>query len=489
MQGPHTHTPRSWKLISIFLLLTCLTTGQAQISPRKLESNSYIQRQSSYDEVSETKNLRLNAVVEQGLRKNYDQTLRGMADEILDLDWKDSYQKFWYPEFKLSMTTTSQRIGRLRQGSKGSSGIGTSPTGTLGLELGDYTLFNWGKDYLDYLSTKTTFKRSKSFLEELRRNLKHDLIIKFFSLKKVKEIEKIKKDQLRNSSFIYRLAKEKVSLRKITRQEFYLAREEYLRSQQEYFEAKKDAGLADEEMAFSLTDPPGTRYLLVENLKFKKVQTTYTEAIKISELRNSEVLNAQNALKVAHNDYELSVKENLPLPKFTMNFGAYNYNFSKNINNTEYETSPGSSDLEIVASVNATWSINGPGGFFNSRTNRKSLIKRNIAERNVRKFSHSAKSKIRDLYRKISNSESQVEILKTRKLNLQQIFDIMLEKYINKKARLLDLREIRQDLTESEVLYENEKFNHLQNKILLAQTMGLGDFPGENFENLAELEK
>ena len=40
-------------------------------------------------------------------------------------------------------------------------------------------------------------------------------------------------------------------------------------------------------------------------------------------------------------------------------------------------------------------------------------------------------------------------------------------------------------MTQADVLYEYTKYRHLEEKVNLANTMGLEDFPGENFEDLA----
>jgi hypothetical protein len=41
-------------------------------------------------------------------------------------------------------------------------------------------------------------------------------------------------------------------------------------------------------------------------------------------------------------------------------------------------------------------------------------------------------------------------------------------------------------MTETEILFANTVFSHLAEKVELAKTIGLEDFPGENFESVAK---
>lgn len=63
---------------------------------------------------------------------------------------------------------------------------------------------------------------------------------------------KIFREQLRQASFIHRLAREKLQLKKIRAQEYYQTRSEYLRSQTEYQQALFEVGTEEEDMAIFL---------------------------------------------------------------------------------------------------------------------------------------------------------------------------------------------------------------------------------------------
>lgn len=448
------------------------------------ESELYIQEADKY-KLSETfKNLHLNDVIEQGLRKNYQQNILGQFDSLNELEFQGAKNAFWLPELKINLTTSNQRISTLSSSS--STPINSStPTGALGLSLGDYTVFNWGKDYAIYLNKKSLYSRKKQVFDESKRELKLELIGTYFNLLATKQIQKIRQDQLRHASYIYRLNKEKIAVGKTSKQDYYLARSEYLKAQNDYHDAKSSADVADENMAFLITDEIGTKYVLNEELDYKRIKITLDDSLALSAKNNPTILNNKTTVENAERSYDVALKENMPLPKFTVNLGAYNKKFGPGINSTTYETVSGSKNVELVASLNATWSLTGEDGFLNSNKLSISRIGKEIAFKELEKNSHFAQSFIRQTYLSILSLQNQIIVLEARIPSLQKAFDTILENYINGKTKYYDFHLILDELTSVKVLYEQKKLQHLQEKLDLAKVTGIEDFPGENFEQLA----
>lgn len=461
----------------------------------KLKGDAFVQQVERFNFKDSYKSLALNDVLEQGLRKNHDQKQRENEDEILDLGWKDTWEDFWIPTLDITLSSGEQALGKFREGGKSRTGRDMVPDGTLGLNIGDYTIFNWGKDYLNYLNAKSSYKRNTEILKEKRRELRHDLIIKYFEVYRTKEVEKIRKNQLRHSSFIYRMNREKITIRKIPRQDYYQARAEYLKAQNDYHKAKIAATVADEQMAFLLADDPGTRYLLLDELDYKQLNLVYTEAIELGKNTNPNILTARTIVENAKRTYTRTLRDNLPLPKLSMNLGAYTHSFGRNQHRTRYETTAangtsmvasGTSDIELVATVNATWTLTGSGGLLNGRSTRTKLLQRDLAFQNLAESAHYTGSVIRTHYNRISNYQSQITILEARMTNLQKTFDTVLENYINRKTIYQNFHQALNEMTETEILYANTLFSHLAEKVELAKSVGLEDFPGENFESVAK---
>ncbi len=450
------------------------------------ESEIYIQEADKFKLKETYKNLALNDVIEQGLRKNYEQNIRSQKNEVNEIQWQGAKSAFWMPELKINLTTTPQRISTLHRSSRTpTTETATTPTGALGLSLGDYTVFNWGKDYALYLNTKSVYERNKQVFDESKRELKLDLIGSYFSLMAMKNIERIRQDQLRQASFVYRLNKEKITIGKTSKQDYYQSRSEYLKAQNDYHDSKIQSDIADENMAFLIADEVGTRYVLNEVLDYRRLKISLEDTLNLATQRNPTLLNNKTSLDVAEREYDVALKENMPLPKFSVNLGAYNKRFGPTTNRTVYETYGGSGNVELVASVNATWALTGEDGLFNSNKLAISRIGKEIAYKELDKNRHFTNSYVRQTYQNILSYQNQLLILEARLPSLQKSFDTILENYLSGKTKYNDFHLALVELTETKILFEQTRLNHLKEKLTLAKLAGLEDFPGENFEQLA----
>jgi outer membrane protein TolC len=459
-------------------------------SQKTTETEMYVQEAQKYKINDTFKNLQLNDVIEQGLRKNYDQNIRGQKQELNEIAFSGAKNAFWLPELKVTLTTDDQKIANVRSSSRAPTAPNsTSPTGVLALSLGDYTVFNWGKDYALYLNTKAAFDRNTQIFSESKRELKLDLINSYFSLMTSKNIEKVRQDQLRQASFVYRLSKEKVTVGKTSKQDYYQSRSEYLKAQNDYHQAKIVSDQADESVALQITDPIGTKYILNETLEYKRLKITLEDALAAGLANNPTLLTNKVIIDNAERAYDVALKENMPLPKFSMNLGAYNKRFGSARNSTAYETYSGSGNIELVASINASWSLTGADGFLNSNKLASSRITREIASKEFEKNTHSTQSYIRQTYKTILSLQNQIVILEARIPSLQKTFDTVLENYLSGRSRFYDFSTALDELNSTKIFYEEVKLQHLREKLTLARLAGIEDFPGENFELLAQRQK
>jgi outer membrane protein TolC len=450
------------------------------------ESEIYIQEADKYKLTEIFKNLQLNDVIEQGLRKNYDQNIRAEKDSLNEITFQGAKSAFWMPEFKVNLTTANQRISTLRTSSRAPLAPNpTTPTGTLGLSLGDYTVFNWGKDYALYLNTKSSYQRNKEIFDESKRELKLELIGHYFALMSAKNNEQVRLEQLRQASFVYRLSKEKITIGKTSKQDYYQARSEYLKAQNDYHESKITSEEANENLVYLLADDIGTKYVLNENLDYRRIKISLEESINFAAKNNPTLLTNKTSIENAERSYDVALKEVMPLPKFTINLGAYNKKFASSGNQTVYETYSGSGNVELVASLNASWSLTGADGFFNSNKLAIGRIEKELALKVYEKNNHLTSSLMRQTYQKILSLQNQLIILEARIPSLQKSYDTVLENYLSGKTKYNDFHLALIELTETKILKVNYLLLHLKEKLNLAKLAGLEDFPGENFEHLA----
>ena len=465
-------------LIPIYILIPVLSVI-AQVNPVIQQLN----RKEYKDELTKSfKTLTLATILSQGLSQNYDEKIRSGQKKIEALNWENLKDSFWLPNINLALTTSKHRLGTMKKGTLQNNS--QYPVGTFGLNFGEYTIFNWGKDYLQYQNDRSTIKRNQESLDEQRRSLKHQFIMEYFNLVTLKKLETSKRNILRQSSFIYRFAKERIGLRKISRHDYLAARDSYLKAQADFYEAKDLIQVAQEKIAYLIKDPVGTQYVIDEEINYKKLTMPLAEAVGLAKKYSQYTKQSQHELVNAKRSYEISIKENLPLPKVTLDLGAYQHAFGNGLNQYDYFNGAGNS-LEIVASVNATWTILGSGGLFNRRTRIGKLVAFNQAQINHQRYKHFIESQIRTYYTQVRNSEKRYMIYKVKLENLNKTFDYIMDRYMNGKISFLYFKTYLDELRETEADFYNTLNAHVKYKVQLADLLGVDDFPGENFSNLA----
>jgi outer membrane protein TolC len=448
-----------------------------EVSPRK--------RRSEQENLNDnSKKLSLRAVIEEGLRRNNLEKARQFSREKNELEWKDNHADFWYPQLSLSLKTDETLVDNLYTDLNANSGTSKTPNGYVGLGFENYNLFNWGRDYLNYQNNKNTYERRKQQFDEQRRRLRFNLIAQYFNLTRAKRILQIKRLQLRHTSFMHRLAKEKLTLKKVDGQHYLQTKAEFLRAHAEFQQASYDVTEQENKMANLLGDDLTTSYTPTEQLRFVPLTTKKNEAYQYALRQNPEYLDAKVKLENANRDFQRTLKENMPLPRFDLKFGAYKHHFTGAGVYDEAGLENGSRNVELVASINMSWKIFGSGGLFNSRINERSYLDKRIAEIDFTESKRNTSTKVNTFHRQISYLEKQVEANDAFVKNARKTFDRTLDNFISGKTPFAEIKIVLDSLILSETQYESAKYQHMATKLQLADLMGLDDFPGESFEKM-----
>lgn len=426
----------------------------------------------------------LNEVIEQGMRKNFGENIRKNNEYIIQNNIEDNKESFYLPKLSLTLDATTQRIGSLNR-QEDTSGLRSKiPTGSFGLEMGDYSIFNWGKDYLAYQNEKEDLEREKEQLKEKSREFRQNLIILFTKNIYLQEVVRIKKEQLRNSSFVYRLNREKVTQSKTTKHDYYQSRSEYLRAQQEYFEAKLSAQQANESLAEAIDDSPGTMYIIEQVARHEKVKLTLDGSIQLAKKNAPFIKDAFVKENIATREYEIALKDNMALPKISVDLGTYKHRFSQSDSSTNFQNSAGARNLEVVAVVSAKWNIFGDGGVFNRRKLANSRLEKENSTWDHRSAKRNVELLIANIFQDFSNSHDLIKILEARVPSQKKTMELSLNNYIDGKGKYTDFHLSLMEYDQAQIRLEELKWNYLRNKILLAQIIGLEELPGESFDTL-----
>ena len=431
----------------------------------------------------EARTLTIDQALEQGLRKNFAQQDRQYQQKMIEYQLKDIKADFWPPNVSLRLETSPHRIMGLKEGKKNTA-PGTSPLakGSLVLDLGEYTIFNWGKDYLNYLGKRSRIYQENRVLEEKRRTLRHQIILAFAKLIMLNSVKDALKKQLRQAAFVYRLNKEKAHLKKIPVGDFYLARGEFLRAKGEYEHGVEQAHFQSAEMAALIADPPGINYTVVGQIKYQKMGLVLEKGLELGLKSNDEVYRAEEAVLQANLNQTLVRRENMPLPKITLNLGAYRYFFDERTRDTAYEIRAGNTDLEVIATVKATWPIWGKGGIFNRRKFNMAQQKSYRATNQLAQAKHFVRSEVDKRHRRIKFLETQMAVARSRQKNITKSFDLILEGYFSGKAPFADYSRALVELAQAEINLATTRWEHFKEKVTLAEKMGVEDFADEVFQ-------
>lgn len=471
----------------IFFLAMASSLGFAQTSNLEQIEKEFSNNSEKIVLKNDSVQLSLQDAIEGGLRENYAQKARKYEFQLNEISYKDAYQDFYFPNINLTMNTTSDHfVENFYKDVDVNASSSKVPSGYIGVEVEDYTLFNWGKDYLDYLNQKEIYDNTKTNLTIDKRNLRLDIIKLYFNLAMQKEIVRIYKKQLSHSSFIYRLAKEKLTLKKIKTQEFYEAKSLFLGAHRDYHQSLYEYDQLQEQMIEILGEDNDSAYNPVSVLKFKPLSVTQEESLKFSLQAARDLVNAKAQMNIASRKYEKSQKENLPLPKFTVKLGSYRRNFASGGYSDDYETFSNSKNIELAASVNMSWRLYGSGGFLNTRIQESAYYNKKISELNLRNAHREIKYTNRILHSKIERLERRYKALESQRKNARDVFDQTIDNYISSKTKITNLRQMLKELKDASIDFEITKYNHLAEKVELAKIMGLDDFPGEKFERLVE---
>lgn len=434
---------------------------------------------------SSLKSIDLKEVLSLGLRINPEQKIRNFQSDLFDLSFQTTHDRFWYPELSLSMQTYDHQVHSFTQNSQTDRGALASPDGQIAFGFNEYTLFNWGKDYLDYISDKKSYKRNLDVLSEQKRNLRFKLVYTYFDLIRARTLLKTRKLFLRHTSFIHRIAKEKLGRKKIKFQEYVQAKTEFALAQSKYHQSVDEHNLTQEEMINLLGEDQLVRYKPLEELKYITVNFPEHRAFNMALTNAPLIKDANLKLKNSMRTYKRTLKDALPLPKLTLDLGAYRQNYGEASRNAYYGNETGSGrDVELKATINMSWSILGGDGFLNSRIKKGAYIDTRIGEINYKNAKRTIKQKVRSLYQSLKFTERNLNTLTQLVKIAETNFDQTIDNYIKSKTRFQDFKYALDQLENALVEIENRKIKHLEYKLDLAYLMGKDDLPGNNFEDL-----
>ena len=169
--------------------------------------------------------------------------------------------------------------------------------------------------------------------------------------------------------------------------------------------------------------------------------------------------------------------------------GAYRHHWKASDSLGRYETHGTNSNLDLVAEIKATWPLTGKGGLFNQRKNQGVRIKIDQAHNHLARARHQTDSRIERHYRTVKSLESQMAVARARRENAKKNFDLTLENYINRKTRFSSFHQALEEMVKARIHFYQVKHRHFEEKVFLAEAIGIEDFPEEILQNSLKQKK
>ena len=141
----------------------------------------------------------------------------------------------------------------------------------------------------------------------------------------------------------------------------------YLEAYQDYLETKRKWINENEKLAFIIDDEASTRYIISEEVKLIRIEKDLSDLISLGQNNAPNIMGAYAQKKIAERNYEIAKRENMALPKFDINLGAFSQSWSTGSSSQLFSNFEGNKNLEVAASLTATWNLVGTDGFLNKR--------------------------------------------------------------------------------------------------------------------------
>ncbi|NDD92217.1 TolC family protein [bacterium] len=390
------------------------------------------------------------------------------------------------PSVGVSLSSTASKTVGLIPGSlaettgrsKASFGY---PTQTASLNLGSYTLFNFGKDRIAYEQARLDWERSQQIYVEQQRAVKFQVVIAYWTLKAAQNKLDASSRSVEVAEAILELQKSRALIGLATQSDVASAKVSYFSEK-----AIRDGFTTSAKTALwalnpLLGDAIGTEYDLEDELAFLGIKLTEDRVFSTYLETSPSLRTAKRDFRKAETALQLEQLDRLPLPKFT--FSGVNVNYNQGVyggRSDLYSQSSGDVNLDISASVALTLPLYGSGGFLKYRTIEAARIARDQSELRLRETALKERGTAFQLIQSIRQLEKTVQSNLSNQKNSSDVLKSVLASMGTDRVSRVDIKDAITQVRTSETELSDSLLSHLTSKIELAQLIGVDYLPRED---------
>jgi len=415
-----------------------------------------------------------------------------LSRETSVIGYQDAWDSMFLPSVNLSFSTQSTyTLGRIPGTDAADAGQSTRaygyPSTSLGISIGEYTLFNFGKDRNSWEGTRLGFERSEEAYYESRRGIRHGAINAYFGYHTAKEREGAAKRSVTISKALLELTKSRLRIGKATKVDVSSSTIDVITAKKAYLSARTATKSALWALNQVLGHKAGVRYRLITELKFVPVKVRKKWAIKKYMADSPAMKDASLSVKTAELALEMAELNRLPLPTVTISGLAVTYTndyygsptATANALSTTAGTSSG--NIDVTASVSLTLPLYGPGGLFNNRSIRSTEIGLTLAENSFDQAKLGGIISMRTQVQGLKDQEEQISLQQEQLTAAAQVLNSMMVKMRTKSVDRLELRDAITQARSAELDLADSILGHIGAKLSLAAELNMDKLPKDKY--------
>lgn len=413
--------------------------------------------------------------------------------EDAQLTYDNAWDAMFMPSISLTLSSTAySTIGRFARSEaanlEGNTRTATNahgfPDSSAALSLGEYTLFNFWRDQLTYENARLSYERAKETLEEAKRTVKFEVIGAYFNLKTAVEQLDVARRSVKISRAILKLIQSRKRIGKASSTDVSSAKVDLLIEKNNFNDTASTVRTAKWALNQLLADPVGSNYRLKSLLKYNLLRMSKRQAFETFLANSATIKDARMLVLQGQNNLKLAQKNRLPLPTVSLSGVTFTYgdtyyggSFSRTTTSRTFE-----GNFNISASVSLTLPILGEGGLFSHRTVASARIFRDSAEVSYRQSTQTGYTTILTTIDSILREQTNIKNQKEAFDENSSVLDSLFSGLASGEISRLELRDAITRARLSEFELKASILNHLNQKLALADLIGVNELPGDSFQ-------
>lgn len=439
--------------------------------------------ESQEDVVQNATKISLNTALKMAL--NNSEVIKNLKEEFLFLqsDWQGQIESFFLPgvslDFSSSFTKHIKDLGD--ETPKEEINKNPYPSNSVALNIGSYTIFNWGSDWNGF---KQNYNAQQSNILNFRKSLfevKIQIINSYFNLRQAFDTFTENWYFFKMRSLMFEISKEKLMTGEIEKKELDNLELELVN---EALNIKAEINdFKEKQVAFAMLIGSADKSQMFEPINevpYIPLPMTQNAVLALAKKTCPDFQIAKFTLLSAESGYNATRKGLLPLPVLT--FDGLNLTLNEQVPGDELgreRTWSEAYTLKMGVSASLSIPLIGADGFFQYRTIRRALTDIRKARLNYKQTVDNINKQLINFYQAIKNQEIRIKLATKAR---EKGTELMQQNIANLLARKFDKEEMLElagQIKEAMNSYRSTVYSHLTNRLDLALLLVVPHLPGK----------